>query len=143
MSGTNGTLWRWLCGDTTARDRRNLARLMWLLAAWAVVFVGGSMLLRRDIVPAGPLSWGLAAVTLGLALSAVLAYGRFLRDADGLQRRIHLEALALGFGGGWIAVAGYRLFELLGAPPADRGTVILVMAVLYAVGLARGRWRYS
>lgn len=77
-----------------------------------------------------------------LALSALLAYRRFLREADGLQRRIHLEALALGFGGGWLAVAGYRLFELLGAPPVDRGGVILVMAILYVVGLALGRWRY-
>lgn len=143
MTETNGTLWRLLCGDTTARDRRNLARLAWLTAAWAVAFVGGSLLIRRGLVPAGPLSWGLAALTLALALSAVLAYGRFIRDADELQRRIHLQALALGFAGGWLPVAGYRLFELLGGPYLERGDVAIAMALLYTLGLALGRWRYS
>ena len=62
--------------------------------------------------------------------------------ADELQRVIHLEALALGFGGGAIAVCGYRLFERLGAPSADISDAALALAIFYSIGLVRGSWRY-
>lgn len=142
MTEDTGSLWKALCGDTTARDRRNLARFAAITAGWAVTFVGGAALLRRELVPEGPLAWGLAGLPAVLSVFVVLAYARFLREADELQRSIHLGALALGFGGGWLAVAGYRLFELLGAPYVDRGSVAVVMAVTYTLGLVAGRVRY-
>lgn len=143
MTDKDGSLWRRLCGsDTTPRDRRNLYRFAALLAAWTAAFVGGMALIERDVVPDGPIAWGLAALNLALAVAALLAYVRYLREADELQRRIHLEALALGFGGGWLAVAGYRLFELLGSPYVDRGSVIFVMAILYTLGIVLGQRRY-
>lgn len=142
MTDKSGSVWTWLCGDTTPRDRRNLRRLAWLAAAWAVSFVGGTQLLEHGLAPPAPLSWGLALLPTVLALFALLAFVRYLREADELQRTLHLQALALGFGGGWLAVAGYRLFELLGAPLLDRGDVLLVMAVLYSVSVLLLRRRY-
>lgn len=121
MNENTDSLWSRLGGDTTPRDRRNLLLLAALMAAWAAAFVGGMMIIERDLVVDGPVAWGLAALNLVLAAAALLAYVHYLREADELQRRIHLQALALGFGGGWLAVAGYRLFELLEAPYADRG----------------------
>jgi hypothetical protein len=112
------------------------------MVAWTVAFMGGMAVIEREVVTGGPIGWGLAALNLGLAAAALLAYVHFLREADELQLRIHLQAMALGFGGGWLSVAGYRLFELLGAPYVDRGAVILVMAVLYTVGLMLGQRRY-
>ena len=142
MTDENSSLWRHLRGDTTPRDRRNLYWLFGLMAAWAAAFVGGMALIERDVVADGPIGWGLAALNLVLAAAAFLAYVRYLREADELQRRIHLVALALGFGGGWLAVAGYRLFELLGAPYVDRGSVALVMALFYTLALVLGQRRY-
>lgn len=142
MNDRTGSFWKLLCGDTTPRDRRNLLRLAALLAAWSAAFVGGIALIEGDVVPDGPIAWGLAALNLALAVAALLAYVRYLREADELQRRIHLQALALGFGGGWLSVAGYRLFELLGAPYVDRGSVALAMAILYTLGIVLGQWRY-
>jgi hypothetical protein len=135
--------WAWWCGGKTPRDRRNAVRVLWSTGAWAVSFVGGSELIRREIVPTGWISWLLASVPTVIAVLALLAYGRFLREADELSRKIHLQALALGFGGGWFAIAGYRVFELLGAPRVDRGTVVLVMAALYSIGIVLARLRYS
>jgi len=143
VSDGTRTLWRRLCGgDTTPRDRRNLFRFAALMVAWAAAFTGGMALIRSDVVPDGPIAWGLAALNLALAAAALLGYVRFLRQADELQRRIHLQALALGFGGGWLSVAGYRLFELLGAPYVDRGSVAFVMALLYTLGIVLGQRRY-
>ncbi len=132
------------CGpsDTTPRDRRNLRRLLGLLAGWAVAFVGGAALLEAGRVSAGALAWGVAALPGALTVVVLIAWARYLREADELQRLIQLEALALGFGGGWFTIAGYRLFELLGAPRVDRGDVILLMVGFYTVGVLLGQRRY-
>ena len=135
----------WSCwwDDATARDWRNLRRLMAAVAAWALSFAGGAYLLRGGFVGTGAIRWVVAVLPMVLGLLSLLAYGRYLRDADELQQMMHLRALALGFGGGWLAVAGYRLFELLGAPPIDRGDVTMIMAGVYTVGLLLGRRRYA
>lgn len=132
--------WR---ADSTPRDRRNLLLCILALGAWAVTFVGGAWLLRSDVAGVGALPWLVAALPTVFGLAAVLAYGRYLYQADDFQRMIHLTALGVGFGGGWFAVAGYRLFELLGAPRLDRGSVIMIMAALYVVGLFVGMRRYA
>lgn len=138
---SHGSFWM-RCTGGTSRDRRNLTRMMWIYAAWALAFAGGSQLIKRDLLPAGPLPWIVAALPTALGVFAVLAYGRFLREADELQRAIHLEALALGFAGTWIGVCGYRMFERLGAPAADIADAALFLAVFYALGMVRGAWRY-
>lgn len=142
MAEKDSTLWKVLCGDTTPRDRRNVLRFLAVMAAWAAAFLGGIALIERDVVADGTIAWGVAALNLALAVAVILAYVRYLREADELQRRIHLQALALGFGGGWLIVTGYGLFELLGAPYIDRESVILVMAVLYSISLVLGQRRY-
>lgn len=135
----------WACwwADATPRDWRNLRRLLLTLAAWAVSFVGGAQLLKRGLIGSEPVAWLLAGLPALLAVLSVMAYGRYLREADELQRMIHLRALGLGFGAGWLAVAGYRLFERMGAPPVDRGDVALVMAGAYTVGILLGVRRYA
>lgn len=132
----------WLCVNQTPRDWRNLRRLLWLILAWAVSFVGGVQMISRGLMPTGTIAWLAAALPMVIAVFVLIAYGRFLRDTDELNRLIQLQALALGFGGGWFAVAGYRVFELLGAPPIDQGSVVLIMAVLYSIGVVLGRVRY-
>ncbi|MEM7353851.1 MAG: hypothetical protein AAF657_23830 [Acidobacteriota bacterium] len=130
------------CGDTTRRDWRNLMRVMWTLGVWAVCFAGGSQLIKRGLLPEGPISWLVAALATVAGLFVILAYGRFLSQADELQRLIQLQALALGFGGTFFAIAGYRMFERLGAPPADLGDFTMVMAILYSLGSVLGWKRY-
>ncbi|MCZ6726579.1 MAG: hypothetical protein O7A98_04405, partial [Acidobacteria bacterium] len=124
------------------RDRRNQSRMMWVLFAWAVCFAGVSQLIKRDLLSAGPLLWLLAALPSVAGVFALIAYGRFLREADELQRIIQLRALALGFGGTLFALAGYRVFERLGAPAAELTDVMLVMMLLYSVASLLGWRRY-
>lgn len=128
--------------DTTPRDRRNTVRMLLALAAWAVVFVAVTWAIRKELLPAGPVSWIAAALPSALMVVAFLAYADYLRKADELQRTIQLRALALGFGAGWLALCGYPLFEHLGAPAIDAGDYVLVMAVFYTLGVVLGQRRY-
>jgi len=141
-TGASGQSFWMRCSGSTSRDRRNLRRFFWVYAAWAVFFVGGNQLIKRDLLPAGPLPWVVAVLPPVVAIFALLAYGRFLRQADELQRAIHLEALAIGFGGGFFGVCTYRLFERLGAPSADIADATLFLAIFYAFGIVRATWRY-
>lgn len=131
------------CGGATPRDRRNTMRMLAALAVWAVVFVAATWAIRDELLPAGPVSWLVAALPSVLMAVAFLAYTDYLRKADELQRAIQLRALALGFGAGWLALCGYPLFERLGAPAIDTGEYLLLMAVCYSLGVVFGQRRYK
>jgi hypothetical protein len=94
------------------------------------------------VLPVGPVSWLLAALPSVAGFFVLIAYGRFLREADELQRIIQLQALALGFGGTFFALAGYRVFERLGAPAGGFDEITLVMALFYSIAIFLGWWRY-
>jgi hypothetical protein len=104
--------------------------------------VGGSYLLDRDILPAGALPWVVAALPCLAAVLVLIAYARFLAEADELQRLIQLQALALGFGGTLFVAAGWKLFARAGAPPADLGDLVMAMALFYSLGSLLGWRRY-
>ncbi|MGH7570668.1 MAG: hypothetical protein ACREMK_02355 [Gemmatimonadota bacterium] len=137
-----GSFREWACKDSTPRDSRNRLRVLWVSLIWAVSFVAGAQLIKRDLLPAGPVSWVVAALPSAIAVLVLIAYARFLREADELQRMIQLKALALGFGGGFFAIAGLSLFERLGVHWLDMGDSLVVMPVLYSIGVVLGQWRY-
>ena len=95
------------------------------------------------------MSGGAAAITVTLLHvllggAMMFAYRRFLREADELQRRIQLEALALGFGAALVGAAAYRLLERAGTIGAtDASDVIMILAVAYSVGVLAVQWRYA
>ena len=130
------------CGDTTPRDRRNQMRVVWALTAWALSSVGASQLIKRDLLPGGPVSWLIAGLPSLVAVLVLLAFWRYLSEADELQRLIQLGALGLGFGGTFFALTGWELLGRVGAPIADSGDFTLVMAILYSFGLWLGWRRY-
>lgn len=131
------------CHDMTARDRHNLNRANGWMALWLVSFAAATWLIRAEIVTAGPLGWVIAILPTAIGIGALLGFGRFLRQADELQRKIQLEALALGFGAGLFAGFGYRLFEGLGAPVARISDAAIVIVLFYLIGLWMGRRRYA
>ena len=130
------------CYDSTPRDRRNLRRIAWTVGLWAAASITAKLLITREVLPEGTGRWAVAAVPVLLAVPVLIAYARFLRDGDELQRVIQTQALALGFGGTFFAVTGYSLAERAGAPPLDRGDLLLVMGLLYALGSYLGWRRY-
>lgn len=131
------------CGNTMKRDTRNSLHAAGAALAWAACFAGSSQVLKRELVPDGPMLWLVAALPVVSGIWVLVAYGRFIREADELQRMIRLKALALGFGGTFLAISTYAICERLGAPRADLADAITVMAVLCSLGIVLGGRRYS
>lgn len=143
--GSTNFLVRYLssCRNTTERDRRNASRANAWLLAWMVSFFLATFGIKLEILPAGLLTYLAIAVSSLLGLVSVIAFTRFLREADELQRKIQLEALALGFGGGFLATFTLSLVERAADTRMDLGDPFLAMVVLYVVGILLGARRYA
>src|SRR5262245_15122098 len=111
-----------------------------LVAAVAMV---GWALLRRQ--PLDPLLRPLLALTPVVpAAVALWAYVRLLGRLDELQRRVHLEALAIAFAGTVLVTLGYGQLEREGLlPPMNWAFVWPFMAVVWGAGLVVANRRYA
>ncbi len=127
----------------TAVDRKNGRRIAAWSMAWALAFVASTWLLRSETVTNEPASWMLAVGCLALGAGGLLAFRRFLLEADELVRRIQLEGLAFGFGVGLLIALSYQLFEFVGAPVLDVGEAVTIMIVGYVVGVLLATRRYQ
>jgi hypothetical protein len=130
------------CADVPPRDRHNQRRFVWATLVWAIAFAGASLLLKRGMVPAGPLQWALAALPIALSIVVLVVFARYLREADELQRLLQLQALAVAFGGTYFAIMGYSVFEKIGGPPLAGDDIALLMVGLYMLGVFSGWRRY-
>ena len=74
----------------------------------------------------------------------IVAYTRFLRAVDELQRKIQLDALAVTLGAGWIAGFGYVVADAAGLVQAEVNVAALpvLMSVVFLVAVAVGQIRY-
>lgn len=130
--------------ELSANDTRNIRRFTAWCLAWAVAFVAATFALRRGgVAPLSPAAWLFVAVPTIAAVQTVRSYARFLREADELQRTIHLEALALGFGVGVLFMMSAQLFGRAGLPELDFGDGILAMSLAYSFGIWRATRRYA
>ena len=126
----------------TPRDAQNYRQLTWWMTAAMVVFAAATILIDGKIIP-NAIGWVLTAASVILLILCIRAYIHFLRNADELLRKIHLEALALAFGIGAVAMMGYRLCERLGAPKMDVNDPLLVMLLVWLGAQIAGVRRYA
>jgi hypothetical protein len=117
---------------------------MWLLclALWLGSFLATTVAFQLDVLPPA-MAMVLAIANGVLGVLAVTSYFRLLRRADELERKIQVEALALGFGAGAVGMMAYRLAERAGAPAMDINDALLVMLLAYVVGVVVARRHYS
>jgi hypothetical protein len=127
-----------------AEPSRQAPRRAWLVALllWIGSFVVLTLAHAAGVVPTG-LGYTAAASNAVLGGAAVWTYLRLLRRMDELERKIQVEALALGFGAGAVGMTAYRLFERAGAPPVDVNDALLVMLLGYVAGVVTARRRYA
>ena len=113
------------------------------LTAWLLGFVAITLLYELEILRPGVPAGVAAALHTTLGVVTLWCYIQFLRGADELERKIHVEALALGFGIGAVWMMSWRLLERAGAPELDVNDGLLVMLIAYAVGVGLARRRYA
>ncbi|MDP9194126.1 MAG: hypothetical protein M3P06_20710 [Acidobacteriota bacterium] len=126
----------------TPRDLRNYTQFTWWMTAGMLVFAAATILIDGKWIPDSA-GWALTVTAIVLMVFTVRAYIHFLRNADELLRKVHLEALAMAFGAGVVAMMGYRLCERLGAPKLDINDPFLVMLLVWVGGQYLGARRYA
>jgi hypothetical protein len=133
------------CNDLfTPHDAKNYRTFnIWLMVSM-FTFAAVTIVLDVDraLVSGAPAA-ALVAITIVFLTVAVAMYLRFIREADELLRKIHIDGLAAGFGAGAIFMLGYRLCERIGAPKLDVDDGFLVMMLFWALGQYLGYRRYS
>jgi len=130
--------WKWHMDDS---GRTYLKEFGGAMIAYAVVlFVAIAVVNANHTAP-----WRYIVVVLPVIplCFALLAFLRFFRRMDELQRRIQLEALAFSFGGTMLIAATYTFLEAAGAPRLPLISVAPVMSVLWAIGAAFAIRRYQ
>jgi hypothetical protein len=126
----------------TPRDAQNYRNFsVWMMGA-VLAFITATLLIDGGWVPRAA-GWALTAVSSILMVLAMRSYIAFIRHADELLRKVHLEALAFAFGAGIVAMMSYRLCERLGAPKLDVNDAALVMLVCWIAGQWLGSRRYA
>ncbi len=126
----------------TPRDSQNYRVFTaWMIGAM-LTFAAATLLIDGKFIP-NALGWVLTVASALLMANAMRTYILFLRHADELLRKVHLEALAFAFGTGVVAMMGYRLCERLGAPKLDVNDAALVMFLTWFAGQWIGARRYA
>jgi hypothetical protein len=127
----------------TRRDRRNLKPIKLYGAIWLVSFLFVHLTRGEGTVETQP-AWAWAAIAVTIVAGALLAhaYFRFIQGADELMRKIHIEALAFGFGAAFVFGIGADLLGQVGLDDAAEGTWA-VMIIAYAIKLRISREAYS
>ena len=128
----------------TDKDRGNQRRIVYWSLAWIVPFLAVNMAVSNEWVSgdAFAIVATLAVTILGIGL--LLAFRRFLRDADELRRKIELDALAMTVGVGIVAGFSYSLLESAGiVDEAELMNLIVVMAATYMIGIIVGLRRFA
>lgn len=126
----------------TPRDLRNFHVFTWWLMGAMAAFAAATILIDGDFIPTAA-AWALTAVTALLMVMTMCSYVVFLRHADELLRKVHLDALAFAFGAGVVVMMVYRLCERLGAPKLDFNDPSLIMILIWMAGQWIGARRYA
>ena len=97
-----------VCG--TARDRRNSRRVLSCAVAFSVFWLLASAAASSGHLSAPVIAAGAASVQAALGAALVVAFFRFVAQADELRRKVELESIALAAG---VAIAGGFALDLL------------------------------
>lgn len=131
------------CAEAASPEERKERRRFALLAlAWGVTHLLSSVGLRYGGDLGAPLRGLIALAPTLVGLVAIRTFLRFLAAADELQRRIHLDATAWGFGAAFLMLSGYGQLEQAGAPPVALSLLGSLMLVFWALAIVVARRRY-
>ena len=110
------------------------------IAVYAVLLV-----LSITLIQYHPQAWWRFPVALAPMVPAafiLVAFLRFFRRMDELQRRVHLEAFAFAFGASALLTFGYGFLENVGFPHLAWFWVWPVMAAMWILGSLIATRRY-
>ncbi|QPP09151.1 hypothetical protein G4Z16_25130 [Streptomyces bathyalis] len=98
----------------------------------------------RDSQQQPAASWAAVVANLLVGTAWIVAFMRFLRALDDLQRKIMQDALAATLGVGWVVGFAYFVADAAGLVTRDLDVALFpaFLGVVYMVAFAVGRIRY-
>jgi len=89
-------------------------------------------------------SWAAVAVNVLVGIGWIVAFTRFLRALDDLQRKIMQDALAAVLGVGWVVGFAYFVADAAGLITYDLNIALFpaLLGVVYLIAFVVGRIRY-
>jgi hypothetical protein len=132
------------CKGLPARDIRNANIVnLWALA-WAVTLALTSFLSGYQWYSSTTPTMIGFVIHTGIGLGMFLAYKRFLRELDEMERKIQLDALAGSVGVTVVGFSAYSILEKAGfVPDLESYYLIVLIALTYIAGIIIGRVRYQ
>ena len=129
----------------TKKDRGNQNRILFWTFSWTLSWVLVSLGLKKDWLPDVIMGIGGTLICAVLGGCMMLAYGRYLREADELRRKIELESFALAVGVGLIGGVSFWILEKSGVIGEWKAFDITVLLICFTHGIAvfLGHRRYS
>jgi cyanate permease len=133
-----------ICKNLPARDLKNANRVNLWAIAWAASLAIISFISKYDWYSANlPITMAFV-FSSGIGVGMILAYKRFLKELDEMERKIQLDALASSVGVTLVAFGGYSILAKAGsAPDLKASSLIVLMALTYMAGIIIGRIRYQ
>jgi predicted membrane channel-forming protein YqfA (hemolysin III family) len=130
---------------TLAQTKKNTLRLFFWSVVWVLATAG---------VAFGPKNlWNFnkwltiiaVLIHIGLGLGMIRVFKQFLLGLDELQRKIHLDAMALSLGIGLVFGGSYEMLEDIKLIPfqPEIPHLLIVMSLTYAVGAILGIRKYQ
>ncbi len=89
-------------------------------------------------------SWVAVAANLVVGIGWIVAFARFLRGLDDLERKIMLDALAVTLGVGWVGGFAYVVADAAGlvADDVDIAVFPALLGVTFLIAFVVGKIRY-
>lgn len=142
-SGAMARLAACVAHEATPRDVRNLRRwALWMLA-WAVVSIARVEWLGGTRGETSAASVGLMLATVLVVTGMILAFVRFVRESDELNRLLQLRSVGVAAAAALLAsLAGEAAVKAGLVATVDVDVVALVMFVTYAVSTVTLAVRY-
>ena len=131
--------------DSTPQTKKNTLRLFFWTVAWVLATAGAAF---------GPKSlWDFntlptilgVLIHIGIGFGMIRVFKQYLLGLDELQRKIHLDAMAISLGIGLVFGCSYEMLQDIKLIPfqPEIPHLIIVMYITYAIGAILGNRRYQ
>ena len=131
-------------GGLPGRTRRNTIRLAWWTGAWlvtmAIAVFGPAIVWESKLMSLGALLFNVA-----VGIGMIMANKQHLNGLDELQRKIHLEAMAMALGVGLVGGLAYSTLDVVDviAVDAEISFLVILISLTYLGGVFIGRRKYQ
>ena len=133
-----------ICKNLPARDLKNANLVNLWAIAWAANLAIISYISKYEWYSAVlPITMAFV-LSSGIGVGMLLAFKRFLKELDEMERKIQLDALALSVGVTLVVFGGYSILNKAGvAPELQASSLLVLIALTYMAGIIAGRIRYQ